>query len=110
MVKVTTEPAARCPVTGNALWSERKKREAPAPGSCCLSGRPGPPPVSSQPLTATRHRYSQPCRHGEVRVQGPSDQSKASPPPGLLEGRAEAEAARASPALPAIPPPPRSPV
>lgn len=45
-------------------------------------------------------------------MAGSSDQSKARPPPpGLLEGRAGAEAlARLAPAPPAIPPPPRSPV
>lgn len=41
-------------------------------------------------------------------MAGPSDQSKAGPP-GLLGGRARAEAlAKLTPALPAVPPPPRS--
>ena len=92
----------------------REERErAPAPGSCCLSGRPGVPPASSQPLTATlKDRYSQPrVTRGEVRggrVQRP-EQGRA--PAGLLGGRAGAEAlAKLATALPAIPSPPRSPV
>lgn len=88
----------------------REERErAPAPGSCCLSGRPGLLPASPRPLTATlKGRYSQPrvTRGGESGAAGSSDQSKAGPP-GLLGGRARPEAlAKLTPAVP----PPRSPV